>query len=377
MPLNVPEGMDFWEWLVQTGLIEGDPTYYSDGLAQPDEYQRAINVASTFFTDTGGGTSPSPSLTPVSPTPAEPRPPQASPTNPVPVPSPSPILPTPNPTTTPNPSTPIDWKARAAALYPWLPPQLLDLFASAWAEHGDASLALAETRANPIYESFFPGIKRDDGSLRMTEQEWFATQEAYSRLFREFGLNPTVFSGRFEELMEGSVSPAELAGRLGAAYEQIITNIPQVREFYASTFGLDLTDEAIFASFLDPDVSDAILNRRLSVAQVGGEALARGFDIGDTFAGRLASAGVDQGAARQFFADAEGRLPTLDELARRFSDPDPTFDIDELAEASIFGSADQSRRLRRLLAAEQSLFSDQTATVSTSDQFTLTGLTQR
>ena len=177
--------------------------------------------------------------------------------------------------------------------------------------------------------------------------------------------------------MEGSVSPSELAGRLGGAYEQIITNIPQVREYYANTFGLDLTDQAIFASFLDPDISDAILNRRLSVAQVGGEALARGFDIGDAFAGRLAAAGVDQGAARQFFADAEGRLPTLDELARRFADPDPTFDLDELAEASIFGGADQGRRIRQLLAREQSLFSSQTGTVSTSDQFTLTGLTAR
>ena len=272
---------------------------------------------------------------------------------------------------------PIDYRAAAANLFPNFPSELLDMFADEWAKFNDPDLALAAVRNSAIYDTLFPGIKRDDGTLRMTEGEYSATMEAYGRLFREFGLNANLFEGRFVELMEGTVSPSELAGRLGAAYEQIITNIPQVREFYAESFGLDLTDQAIFASFLDPDISDAILNRRLSVAQVGGEALARGFDIGDAFAGRLAAAGVDQGAARQFFADAEGRLPTLDELARRFSDPDPTFDIDELAAASIFGSADQGRRIRRLLASEQSLFTGQIGTVATSDEFTLTGLRAR
>ena len=272
---------------------------------------------------------------------------------------------------------PIDFERRVAELYPWLPPELVKIFADAWAETGDREQALARMRAHESYDDFFPGIKREDGSLRMSEAEWFSTREAYRRLFIEFGLNPDLFEHLFTGLMEGEKSPNELAGNLGAAYERIITNIPEVKEFYARMFGLEMTDAAIFASFLDPDIGDAILNRRISMAQIGGEGLARGFDITDAFAGRLANAGIDQLAARQLFTTGEGRVPTLNELARRFADPDDDFDIEELAEASIFGDNTQRRRILRLLASESSLFSDQFGAVATSDEFAVTGITAR
>ena len=272
---------------------------------------------------------------------------------------------------------PIDFRAAAANLFPWFPDELLDVFADAWTKFDDPNLALAAVRQDSRYDAIFPGIKRDDGSIRMTEAEWFGVREAYARLLTEFGLNASVWEPQFAALMEGDVSPQEFAGRLGGAYERIITNIPEVREFYARQFGLEMTDAAIFASFLDPDIADAILSRRMSVAQVGGEGLARGFDVTDAFAGRLANAGIDQLAARQLFIDAEGRLPTLNELSRRFADPDAAFDVEEFAEATIFGDATQRRRIRRLQASETSLFSDQFGAVATSDEFAVTGITAR
>lgn len=37
--------MDFWAWLEHVGLIEGDPTHYSSGKANPDEYRHALETA--------------------------------------------------------------------------------------------------------------------------------------------------------------------------------------------------------------------------------------------------------------------------------------------------------------------------------------------
>jgi hypothetical protein len=37
--------MEFWQWLVQSGLIQGDPNYYASGQASPDEYKHAIRTA--------------------------------------------------------------------------------------------------------------------------------------------------------------------------------------------------------------------------------------------------------------------------------------------------------------------------------------------
>jgi hypothetical protein len=262
------------------------------------------------------------------------------------------------------------------ALYPWLPDNLVQMFANEWADTGDAQLSLALVRASKEYEVAFPGIKRADGTLRMTEQEWFSTKEAYSTLFREFGLNDTLFQDRFTELIEGQVSPQELAGRLGAAYEMISNNIPEVAEAFSSIYGTN-GQAALFASFIDPDIGQAILDRRISVAQVAGEGLARGFDVDETFAGRLVSGGVDQGVARNLFIQAEGQLQTLDDLARRHRDPDDSFDLTEFAEANVFGDASQTRRIRRLLRAEASLFTDQLGSVAIGGEGALTGLSPR
>lgn len=43
--------MDFWEWLVSIGAIQGNPTYYSSGKAQPEEYTHAIKVATQAAPD--------------------------------------------------------------------------------------------------------------------------------------------------------------------------------------------------------------------------------------------------------------------------------------------------------------------------------------
>lgn len=56
-PEGIPQGMDFFQWLFQLGLgsIKGDPNYYASGAAQPEEYrnlfQLATNEINTLPTD--------------------------------------------------------------------------------------------------------------------------------------------------------------------------------------------------------------------------------------------------------------------------------------------------------------------------------------
>jgi hypothetical protein len=240
-------------------------------------------------------------------------------------------------------------------------------------------MALADVRTSSAYNQAFPGIKRADGTLRMTEQEWFSTREAYGTLFREYGLNDALFQDRFVELMEGDVSASELGARLGGAYSQIIGNIEGVRNYYAQWFGDgQMTDQAIFASFIDPTVGDDILQRRISIAQVGAEGGARGFDPSQAFTEKLVAGGVDQQQARAFYSAAEGQLQTLDTLVRRHHDPDDTFDLVEFADANIFGSAVENRRIQRALRAEAASFTaGGIGTINTADDLAVTGLYQR
>ena len=410
--------MDFWQWLVFYKLIEGDPTYYSSGQATEAEYAHAIDVAmgntrvgsanrkalvdrlwasglyqgdkSYWYTanwagadrdnfmaaSTGLGTS------------------QPGGGTPSPPPSGGSVPSVPDPTDddtdndadnsgTPGPGgvappdvPPFDYHGAARLVAPWLPDALVGVFAEAWKEYGSADLALAAVRQDPSYDSYFPGNRRDNGSLRMSEQEYLAQRGAYSTLLLEYGLNPGIFEHNFTDLIAGDVSAAEFAQRLEASYSQIVTNFDEVRQVYSQYYGIDMSDEAIFASFLDEETGQAILERRIAVSQVGGAAAVQGYGLGEDYAGRLVNAGLTQQSALQFFGRAANELPTLQRLATRYNDPDSSVDSTEFTEFGVFQDPTQTQRFRRLRAAETSAFTEQ-GLPRFGDAGELTGLRQR
>ncbi len=355
----------FWNFMVSTGAIQGDPTFYSEGRAQPGEIENAINVATTFFTEVPAGeTTVQPPGEPSIGGPSIPPPP-----SPPPIPPPPSIPPE-------EPPEPIDFRARAQALFPWLPPALLNIYAEAWAKTGNPSLALAEIRASPQYNDFFPGNKRDDGSLRLSEAEYLARIDGFKLALSQFNLNPANFSSRFVEMIEGELTATQFASRLSSAFDDIITAMPEIREFYSDNFGIGMTDEAIFASFLDPDLGDAIINRRISQAQIGGAGAASGFNIDLAFTEELRQQGLGLAGAQTFFGDAAFQVPTLSRLATRFG-LDRTFDVTEFAAGTILGDPTQRRRIQRLFGAETSSFSERLGTVRTEEDLTLSGLSPR
>lgn len=286
-----------------------------------------------------------------------------------------PIIPEPEP---PEPEVvePIDFRQRAQALFPWLPPELLDIYADAWARTGDPNLALAELRASPNYNNFFPGNRRDDGSLRLSEAEYLARIDGFKLALGQFNLNPANFEGRFAEMIVGGLTAGQFASRLSAAFNQIITAMPEIRAAFSDEAGITMTDEAIFAAFLDPGLGDDIINRRISQAQIGGAGAAAGFDIDLAFTEQLRQRGVGLSQAQAFFGDAAFQVPVLSRLAQRFG-LDKTFDITEFAAGTILGDPAERRRQRRLFGASTSSFSERLGTVRTEEDLSLSGLTPR
>lgn len=272
----------------------------------------------------------------------------------------------------------MDFHAAARRLFPWMPAALVEVYADIWAETGDPQQAIAEVRSHPLYEQHFPGNRRPDGTLRFDELTYLSVMDAYRTAVHDFGLNPEVFEdkGRFVDLLVGETSPEELRGRLVAVQEGIVGNTEQTREEFSRFYGIDMTDEAILASVIDPELRDDIVNRRIAVSQIGGEAARFGFRRSLSRADELASLGMGQGQARELFSTAAQRLPRLDVLASRFRDADPTFGIGEFEEAIAFGDVSQQRRIRRLESREESLFS-RASSVRRGRSGALTGLDTR
>jgi len=263
---------------------------------------------------------------------------------------------------------------QARALLPWLPETLIQTYADSFANTQNADIAIAEVRKSPEYAQVFPKNIRDDGTVRLSEQDYAAVKESFGLTLEDYGLNPEYFQDTFADLIEVGVAPNEFRARVEAARSGIVENVPAVKEYYKTNFGMDLNDNQIFASIIDPAVGEAIIEGRITQAQIGGEAVARGFALSLEETQALERAGLTQAQARQLFAQAEAEVPRLAELTRRFQPeaveeagmtPEglverPDYDIEEFIQAQVFGSAEERERIQRLQAQEESEFTPTT-----------------
>ena len=267
---------------------------------------------------------------------------------------------------------------QARALLPWLPETLIQTYADSIAETQNADIAIAEVRKSPEYAQAFPKNIRDDGTVRLSEQDYAAVKESFGLTLEDYGLNPEYFQDTFADLIEVGVAPNEFRARVEAARSGIVENVPAVKEYYRNNFGMELNDNQIFASIIDPAVGEAIIEGRITQAQIGGEAAARGFALSPEEAQALERAGLTQSQARQLFAQAEAEVPRLAALSRRFQPEDvsvteevtpeglvdrPGFAVEEFVQAQVFGSAEERERIKKLEAQEESEFTPTTGAV--------------
>ena len=145
----------------------------------------------------------------------------------------------------------------AKGLFPYLPDEVINKYVDYYAESDrNIDVALGKLRQDPIYDDYFPGNKRADRTVRYNEAEYLAVKKSYKLSLEDYGLNPELFDDTFSNLIAGDVSPSEFKGRIDVVFEGIKSNIPQVKEFYSANYGIDLTDEAIFASAIKPELGD-------------------------------------------------------------------------------------------------------------------------
>ena len=196
-------------------------------------------------------------------------------------------------------------KADAAALYPYYPSNLLDLMISSWTETGSIDIALATVRQSDAFEQAFPGIKREDGSLRMTEIQYLELKDDMKDQLRNYNLNPDIFADEIVEAIAGDVDKEEFAGRLSFGYNELINNKDVVLEVYREQFGMDLTEEALFAMFISTDISQAVLENQILTSQILAEAEIAGVGLGSEVATKFVKGKITQRQSAEIFQRAE------------------------------------------------------------------------
>jgi len=196
-------------------------------------------------------------------------------------------------------------KADAAALYPYYPSNLLDLLISSWTETGSIDIALATVRQSDAFEQSFPGIKREDGSLRMTEIQYLELKDDMKDQLRNYNLNPDIFADEIVEAIAGDVDKEEFAGRLAFGYNELLNNKDIVKRIYMDEYNMDLTDEALFAMFISPDISQAVLENQILTSQILAEAEIAGVGLGSEVATKFVKGKITQRQSAEIFQRAE------------------------------------------------------------------------
>ena len=232
----------------------------------------------------------------------------------------------------------------------------------------EADDAIRELRTTQAYKDEFPGIFRDDGkTLRLEgptpELDYITNVEAYKNYLADYNLNPDFFENKIVQLFENDVAPRELQERLDTAYTLLFPQFDAVKRYYVENYPNvaqttdDISNEAIFASFLDEDISRDIIERRITVSQIGGAFGEQDVDITLSQAQRLISAGVSSTLAQQLAARAETQIPRLQRLARKYRGNENIFGTSEFLEAEVFADSEAQRLQEQLEAEEESLFS--------------------
>ena len=285
---------------------------------------------------------------------------------------------------------------QAQVLMPWLTKlapvegrKLIDEYVAGYIESGEDTFALARMRSSDSYEKVFPGITRDDGSLRMSEATYLQNKEASLIHFNEYGIGgygAQVIDTLFPQLVQNNVNPDELASRLSVTSRQLDNLTPEQKrgvlsayeEYYSSELGdvIQLDEAALIPLIIDPEINAEVLNRRLNIAKVGNQyQTVAGVEASRTSIESLVGAGLQVSEAQRTFQAAVDRALITARVARQQRrDSAPT--SMEILEAQYLGNLETSQELAAIQAQNVSESAVQLGAAK-SQEGAVTGLTEK
>jgi hypothetical protein len=135
------------------------------------------------------------------------------------------------------------------------------------------------------------------------EQQFYQTMRA-ANMPKDFYDSPD----DAQNFMSRQWSLNEVVSAVNDGYLKVKNAPIEVRKAFQSFFGAD-GDSALASFFLDPEKAQPILERAVSEAQIGGQALRFGFNIDKTQAERFTDLGITQDTASQNFQQLQELNP--------------------------------------------------------------------
>lgn len=220
---------------------------------------------------------------------------------------------------------------------------LLDEYANNWVRTGDATQAIGLTRSSAVWEKEFGYLRRNDGSLIMSEIDALSNIASFKNTLFEYDIkDTTLFESKFKDLVKTEVSPLEFQQRIDLVYNQVIDDIPAVKELFAREYGIEVDDSAILGALIDDDVEQGVLSNQISTLQIEAEAAAAGFTTTFSKFEDLRRRGLDRAKARTLYRSAADIMQAARTVGREL-------DLETLESAAL-GETEATKRLKRTQA---------------------------
>lgn len=186
-----------------------------------------------------------------------------------------PAVPTPTPSTTVpgtgvGSSDPTRFIAELRAAFPWMDELGLDprFIHEAAAEASGPDEILVRLRQSPQYRSRFPGLYRNDGTVRMNEAQYLAREADYRTLLRQYGFNLSEYEtpASLVGFFGAEMAPNELGQRL-ETYRQVERSSQTQRDAFYVYAGLDVSTDDLYEATVDPAARQRLAdeyNRRIA-----------------------------------------------------------------------------------------------------------------
>lgn len=220
----------------------------------------------------------------------------------------------------------------------------------------------------PEYKQRFAGndARAKAGLAPLSPAEYLATERSYRQVMQAAGLPANFYDqpSDYQTLIGADISPTELKDRADNAFRFAQNVDPnstagQAKAALQSYYGV--TDSHVAAYFLDPKQSEAILDRQVRSAEIGGSASANGLNINQVKAEAYADQGVTYAQAQQGAAQAGLIKDDALAAAQRFHSD---FSQSDLTDAAIGGLASAQRKQKQLADSEAALFAGNAAQIT-------------
>lgn len=158
-----------------------------------------------------------------------------------------------------------DFYSELRAQFPWLDSLGLDprWFQENAAESSGSAELLSRMRQTPQYKARFPGLYRDDGSVRMTEAQYLSREQDFRTLLRQYGFDvdntyqtPASLIGFFDADMD----PNEFQKRL-ETYRGVQQSSQAKKDAFYVYAGIELTDDDLYEAVVNPAAAQNLTER--------------------------------------------------------------------------------------------------------------------